>query len=111
MARPVIDIDAETVEKLAAIGCKTIEIADFFNCSVDTIERRFFDELTKGRASLKMSLRRWQIEAAKNGNVVMMIWLGKQLLGQQDKSILEIQKIPDEIFIEEAKRRLNGGTD
>jgi hypothetical protein len=32
-----------------------------------------------------MSLRRWQIEAARKGNPTMLVWLGKQLLGQTDK--------------------------
>ncbi|HLC04806.1 MAG TPA: hypothetical protein VJK02_17360 [Anaerolineales bacterium] len=32
-----------------------------------------------------MSLRRLQLAKAKRGNVVMLIWLGKQFLGQSDK--------------------------
>lgn len=56
-----------------------------------------------------MSLRRWQLEAAKKGNVVMMIWLGKQMLGQIERSQLDLGKIPDEVFLEEAKRRLGPG--
>ena len=35
---------------------------------------------------LKVSLRRQQIELAKTGNPTMLIWLGKQLLEQRDKS-------------------------
>lgn len=90
MARPKIEIDAEQVEKLAAIGCKVEEMADFFGCSRDTLERRFAAEITKGRANVRISLRRMQIEAAKRGNVVMQIWLGKQILGQRDKEETEI---------------------
>jgi hypothetical protein len=106
MGRPPIEIDANQVYELAKIGCRIQEIADFFGCSHDTIERRFALELDKGRADLKMSLRQWQLQAAKGGNVVMQIWLGKQLLGQLDRSQLDINKIPDEVFLEEAKRRL-----
>jgi hypothetical protein len=90
MARPEIDIDANQVEKLARLGAKNTEIADFFDCSTDTIERRFAAELQKGRASLKMSLRQWQLKAAEKGNPTMLIWLGKQSLGQVDKSIHEL---------------------
>lgn len=32
-----------------------------------------------------MSLRRQQIALAEKGNATMLIWLGKQLLGQSDK--------------------------
>ena len=105
MGRPLIPIDAEEVLKLAQLGCKNDEIADFFGCSAQTIESRFQPELDKGRSELKISLRRLQIQAAEKGNVVMMIWLGKQLLGQIDRSQIDISKIPDEVFIEEAKRR------
>lgn len=110
MGRPPIEIDADQVFKLAQIGCKNQEIADYFSCSPETIERRFAPELAKGRSELRMSLRRWQLESAKRGQVVMLIWLGKQMLGQQDRSILELAKIPDEVFLEEAQRRLKDGT-
>jgi len=106
MARPLLDIDPIQVEKLAELGCKTIEIADYFGCSADTISERFSAELTKGRVHVRMSLRRWQLENAKKGNVVMQIWLGKQMLGQQDRTEIQLSKIPDEVFIEETKRRL-----
>jgi len=34
----------------------------------------------------KMSIRRLQFEKAKEGNTTMLIWLGKQYLGQTDKA-------------------------
>jgi hypothetical protein len=40
--------------------------------------------MIKGREDVKMSLRRAQLQLALNGNPTMLIWLGKQLLGQQD---------------------------
>lgn len=85
MARPKLNIDPNLVEELAGIGCKNKEIAVIVGCSTDTLEGRFSAELEKGREHLKMSLRRWQLEAAKKGNVVMLIWLGKQMLQQTDK--------------------------
>jgi len=111
MGKPHIEIDGEQVFELAKIGCKTTEIAAFFQCSRDTIERRFAAELEKGRADVQMSLRRWQIDNARNGNVVMQIWLGKQMLGQEDRMKFDISKIPNEVFIEEAKRRLGDGSE
>jgi hypothetical protein len=32
-----------------------------------------------------MSLRRMQWEKAQTGNTTMLIWLGKQMLGQKDR--------------------------
>jgi len=89
MARPLKKIDPELVEKLAMIGCTTSEIAAVCNCSKDTLERRFAAILQKGREMGKSSLRRKQWQAAENGNVAMLIWLGKQLLGQRDYQRLE----------------------
>ena len=109
MAKP-LDIDGELVEKFAKLGCKVEEIANYFGCSTDTIQRRFAAELTKGRANLQMSLRQWQLKSAERGNVAMLIWLGKQMLGQIDRAQLDIAKIPDEIFIAEAQRRLTDGS-
>lgn len=85
MARPKLEIDGTEVEKLASIGCTTQEIAAFFDCSKDTIENRFSAELAKGRENGKTRLRRLQLQAAQKGNVVMLIWLGKQMLGQKEK--------------------------
>ncbi len=54
-------------------------------CSHDTLARRFKDELADGRLQGKASLRRKQYEIAMSGNTTMLIWLGKQALGQSDK--------------------------
>jgi hypothetical protein len=99
MARPPKEINASQVAKLAAIGCTTLEIASAMDCSVDTLQRRFAANLAKGRESLKMKLRRRQIRAALDGNITMLIWLGKQYLGQRDQAYVEIgdvTKLSDE---------------
>jgi hypothetical protein len=90
MARPPKQINASQVAKLAEIGCTTLEIASAMDCSVDTLQRRFAVNLAKGRQSLKMKLRRRQIRAALDGNITMLIWLGKQYLGQRDQAYVEI---------------------
>lgn len=85
MARPRLNIDPIEVQKLAALGCDTNEIADWFGCSRDTIEKRFSADLAKGRQNLKMRVRRAQLKIMEAGNAVMAIWLGKQMLKQSDK--------------------------
>lgn len=111
MGRPKIDIDPDMVLKFAQLGCTVKEIANHFGCTDDTIINRFSEELDKGRANLRMSLRQMQLKSASNGNVAMLIWLGKQMLGQLDRAQLDIHKIPDDVFIEEAQRRLKSGSD
>ena len=90
MARPKkYDINGEEVTKLASYGCTNKEIADFYGCSADLIEKSYSEFLTKGRAEMKMRLRQLQWKSATKGNVVMQIWLGKQILGQSENTITE----------------------
>ena len=98
MARPRKEIYQEQFEKLCGLQCTLEEIAGFFDCSEDTIERwckrtyededenpmGFADVYKKYSAAGKMSVRRWQFRSAENGSVAMQIWLGKQYLGQRE---------------------------
>lgn len=42
----------------------------------------------QGRHEGKSSLRRLQWKAAQKGNSAMLVWLGKQMLGQKDKTFV-----------------------
>jgi IS30 family transposase len=95
--RPKIDIPELKVEQLASFGCTNVEIAQFFGVNESTIRRGFAENLTKGRASGKIKLRQLQMKAAEAGNVSMLIWLGKQVLGQQDKQEIELIKPIEEV--------------
>lgn len=83
--RPRIELDKDQIVKLAAMGCTNKEIAAFFDVSQDTIGDNYSDEIQKGKEQGKVKLRRLQWQAAEKGNVVMLIWLGKQLLDQSEK--------------------------
>lgn len=85
MAAPKANIDAAQVEALSRIGCTQDEIAAVLKCTARTLRNRFSKEMKAGREQMKMSLRRWQYEKAKDGNVTMLIWLGKQYLGQRER--------------------------
>jgi len=86
MARPKkYNIDTEEVVKLASYGCTNKEIADFFGCSPDLLEKSYSEFLRKGKVDVKIRLRQLQWASAENGNVTMQIFLGKNMLGQQDK--------------------------
>lgn len=83
--RPRAEFNAALVQSLARIGCTIPEIAKIVGISEATLKRRASAEVAKGHEEMKMSLRRWQYEKAKEGSVPMLIWLGKQYLGQRDK--------------------------
>ena len=77
-------IDPREVEKLASIGMKNSEISEYLDIDDSTLAYNFKQELAKGRHNLKVSLRRAQISVALGGSVPMLIWLGKNILGQSD---------------------------
>ena len=89
--RPKIEINSEQFKKLCELHCTKEEIAGFFSCSEDTIERyckkeygeSFAMSFKKLSVGGKMSLRRYQFDLAKH-NASMAIFLGKQMLGQRD---------------------------
>ncbi len=88
--RPKLDIDSDKVEMLASFGCSTVEIAKLHKCDEHTIRKRFKEELERGRESMKIKLRQLQWKQAENGNTSLLIFLGKQYLGQSDRNELEL---------------------
>ena len=92
---PEKPIDYKQLEKLCAIHCTGEECASLLNCSYEHLNNKlkeaghggFLEFFKKHSASGKASLRRRQYKAAvEDGNVPMMIWLGKQYLDQHDSS-------------------------
>jgi hypothetical protein len=78
-------INPEQVEMLAARFWTNVEIAAFFGVDEGTIRKGFSEILAKGRGIGKGKLRDLQWRAAESGNPTMLIWMGKQYLGQSDK--------------------------
>lgn len=85
MARPKKKIDPEQIKQLAMIGCTLEEMAQVLGCHRATLDRRFATVIKEGWNLRNMSLRRKQFEVAMGGSVGMLVWLGKQFLGQKDK--------------------------
>jgi hypothetical protein len=105
--RPRLQIDLVELEKLCALQCTHAEIASWFLCSIESIDKRIADRATlyevddsdspgqkinlnfheimqRGYARGKISMRRQQIKMLNEGNGTMGVWLGKQYLGQKD---------------------------
>ena len=87
VGRDATVIPPEEVFKLAAMGCKDKEIADWFGIDGNTLRYNFSVELLKGRLTLNQSLRRAQLQVALNGNPTMLIFLGKCILGQREDAL------------------------
>lgn len=114
MPRKRIDIDQSQFEKLCKMQCTEEEIAGWFDCSVDTIERwckrtynrRFAEVFAQKRQGGKASLRATQFKLAQK-SPAMAIFLGKNWLGQSDK-IEQHVTVLDETAQEEINRILWG---
>jgi hypothetical protein len=86
MARPTIEIDESQVVELAKLFCTLEDMAKVLKCSVRTLKRRRFGTLiNEAQADARTSLRRAQFLGALKGNSTMLVWLGKQYLGQRDR--------------------------
>jgi hypothetical protein len=72
-------------ERLAGAGLTVPEIAAILDCSERTLYRRFAAALKEGHTRMCASLKRQQFIVAMRGSVSMLIWLGKQYLGQKDR--------------------------
>lgn len=86
MGRKKKVIDLEAVQELASEGNTQEEIAKALDFSRSTFSNRkdVTEAYYKGVAEMKLSLRHWQFNAARGGNIQMLIWMGKQYLGQSD---------------------------
>jgi hypothetical protein len=86
---PERSINLVELEKLCALQCTQAEIASWFGVSRPTVERRaqepeYREAMERGYARGRISLRRKQMQLAEQGNATMLVWLGKQYLGQKD---------------------------
>ena len=111
--RPRVEFDMNVLEGMATIMCTAEECASVLGVSLKTIERRLVEETgepfgvfqKKHADTGKRSLRRAQFDLAIGrpakdgkpevpGHPTMLIWLGKQWLGQEDK-ITHAVDVPD----------------
>jgi hypothetical protein len=80
-------IPEDQVAQLSEYHCTNKEMADFFDVPLQTFMDNFRDIITKHRIITKQRLRKKQIEVALSGDKTMLIWLGKQMLGQSENPI------------------------
>ena len=80
--RPKKQVDEHIIFELARLMCTNQEIAHVLGISNNTLTDRYRHVLDEGRADAKISLRREQFRKAMEGNVQMLIWLGRQYLNQ-----------------------------
>lgn len=96
--RPRKELDLELAKRLCQVQCTAQEMSSVLDISPDTLDLRLkdagyegFTEFYKSHSDEgKVSVRRAQFKlATEELNPTMLIWLGKQMLGQRDKMDLD----------------------
>ena len=107
--------DFENIENLAKIQCTQKEICGFMKVAEETLNARIREHYNLTYSEWfdlysqegRISLRRKQFEVARNGNVNMLIWLGKQMLSQKDKIQEEVIKFDNKETIDLIEKTFN----
>ena len=95
--RPKKELDYPTVEKLCGICATETEIANWFDMTIQTLNEKckenygmtFLEVYKRYSDEGKMSIRRKQYQLALDGDRTMLIWLGKNMLGQKDSPMID----------------------
>lgn len=91
---PLKVIDWPKVDNMCQIQCTGEEIASVLDIDYDTLNAAckrennigISDYIAQKAPAGRASLRRRQYKAAMDGNATMLVWLGKNQLGQTDKN-------------------------
>lgn len=98
MPRPKANIDWEKVGQLVAAGCDGVQVAAYFGIHPNTLylaceeeyKISFSDFLQEKRSKGDAMILASQFEAAiRDKDRTMLIWLGKQRLGQREKQEID----------------------
>ena len=114
--RPRAEINLAQVKKLAGLNCTEPEIASVLGVSYPTWKRHkqqnteIFEAVDQGKLNGNVSLRKKQWDEGMDGNTTMLIWLGKNRLGQSDKQHIEQHQVEQLVIVtDRTNKRANGG--
>ena len=90
---PEKEIEWKVLDSILQYGANLVDCAEMIGVSEDTIQRRikalhdctFSEYRQKKMGRMRMKLLQKQYEMAIGGSVPLLIWMGKQHLGQADK--------------------------
>lgn len=104
-------LDLEKVKTWAQVGCTESEIAGLLGVSQDWFSRAVKNShelesaIIGGQVEMKQGLRSAQVRLALTGHAGMLIWLGKQFLGQSDKQEVK-QETQVNVTLQNAMREI-----
>lgn len=88
-------IDLQVIYQLARCMCTMGEMAKQIGMSHAALSKEheqwpeLAETIEKGYAETRQALRKTQLDLAFSGHASMLMWLGKQYLGQSDKQVVE----------------------
>ncbi len=98
VGRHRLKLDEEKIGQLAFFGNPDAGIATILGVSPKTITNNYSNILAKKRAERRAALRAAQTKAALEGNIAMLIFLGKNELEQKDKRDVETPGLSQAIY-------------
>lgn len=115
--RPSKEIDWKKVDDLLISGCLGTEIASYFDMHPDTFYRKVEEQQGMGftdysaqkkpKGEALIRLKQFNKALSEKGDTQMLIWLGRNRLGQTDKIDKETKDfIQEQIF--QAIKEING---
>jgi hypothetical protein len=89
LGRPRKILDEELIARFIGKGFTVEYVADYMGVSASTLYDNYSDALRKGRVFRNGCLQAKQLNKAMKGDTTLLIWLGKQWLGQTDKTTVQ----------------------
>lgn len=103
------DEGADYIAKLAGLGCNEAEVASDLGVHINTLNNsnnriKFKAAMERGRQTFTKSIRVNQMSIMRRGSASMAIFLGKNYLGQSDRTQVNISEVPMESFVSTINR-------
>ena len=106
MPPPKVEFDWSKLNAILEYGCSGADACEIMGVCYNTIADRiklthnatFQEYRIKKMAKKRYKLREKQYELAMAGNVAMLIWLGKNELGQKDRQEMDIGNKENKVF-------------
>jgi len=108
--KQVRKVNHEELERLARLHLTSKEIAEWFNCSVELLQREpYLSIIVKGRSETKQRLKQKAIQRAFENSDTMLIFCLKNYCGWGDNKVgvaeepdVDIKKLSDKELAEKA---------
>lgn len=99
--RPRFEFNEERlaeIRDLASEAAPVKEICRAIGCSESTFyaNETAMQAFHDGQNDMRISLRHWQFLQAKAGNTTMLIWLGRNMLGQKEQPTVAAADSPED---------------